>query len=760
MTNETRLAQASGLTVAALDPVAATAPPGATVRPVGFKKMHRLLRGRYPTVITLGIIFGLLGLAMGYFMPKPTFQSFGRIEINPAIPSVTSAVGELQPGYSSFIQSQVTAIETHEMAVRAMNQQEWKNAEGASSADDEAVERFVSYLDAEQLPGTNIIKIAFSDPDPKLARAGALAMCLAYQAYFKVSDPLHFNEHVKMLEDRKNAITTDLHDLQVRLDQLANIYGTSNLTDYLDEEMKELALLGTDLNNAKMDYSESLMLLGGAQGGPAAGTKTTADNKSSAAQLLTPEQIAEVDPTMRQMLARRSQDAHMIAMLKADNYMPNHPRIHTLQNEYDVDNAEIQSYIDQINHAYATGNTGSLPAGANLQASLRAKAVRVDLLTKQVDTQTQYCKKVGEQAGVINETRKQIDERQQELDSVTTLFNQLTAQQTLMGDQMEIISYPGQATEPLIDRRTQLAVLGFLGGGLAPAFLMMLFGLVDGRYRYSDETNTDLAGVPMLGILPNLPDLLTDPAQAATAAHCVHQIRTILQITGHGIERRAFAVTSASPGDGKTSLTLALGLSFAASGSRTLLIDGDLVGGGLTARLNITAEHGVLEAMASRDILPFIRATDVNDLSFMPLGHTLGGYTGTISPAALRRLIDEARKHFEVILVDTGPILGSIEASPVAVAVDGVVLCVPRGQQRQMLDRALAHLHAIGAKLAGVVFNRAEAYDFARSTNRLIPGPPNVNGNGRHRQEPIGPVAKAVASSVRSAPGPKGGRAS
>jgi hypothetical protein len=96
----------------------------------------------------------------------------------------------------------------------------------------------------------------------------------------------------------------------------------------------------------------------------------------------------------------------------------------------------------------------------------------------------------------------------------------------------------------------------------------------------------------------------------------------------------------------------------------------------------------------------------------------------------------------------------------VAVAVDGVVLCVPRGQQRQMLDRALAHLHAIGAKLAGVVFNRAEAYDFARSTNRLIPGPPNVNGNGRHRQEPIGPVAKAVASSVRSAPGPKGGRAS
>ena len=185
--------------------------------------------------------------------------------------------------------------------------------------------------------------------------------------------------------------------------------------------------------------------------------------------------------------------------------------------------------------------------------------------------------------------------------------------------------------------------------------VVLLLSLLDGRFRYSDEANSDMTGIPLLGILPNLPDLLTDPAQAATAAHCVHQIRTILQITGHSTERRVFAITSASPGDGKTSLTLALGLSFAASGSRTLLIDGDLIGGGLTARLNVNAEHGILEAMASRDIAPFIRTTDVADLSFLPVGRAMGGYTGTVSPAAVRRLVDEARKQFDVVLIDTGP---------------------------------------------------------------------------------------------------------
>lgn len=759
MSNEMRLAEAAGLTVPGLVAGMNNLPQGPQPpagKPAGFKKMHRLLRGRYPMVIILGLLCGILGGVLGFTIPKPTFQSFGGIQINPAIPSVTSAVGELQPGYSSFIQSEVTAIQTHEMAVRAMNQQEWKNADGASSADDEAVERFVSNLEVEQLPGTNIIKIAYSDSDPKLARAGALSMCLAYQTYFKLKDPFHFNEHVKMLEDRKNAIASDLHDLQVRLDQLSDIYGTSDLSDYLDEEMKELAHWRDELHLAQMDYSESTSLLGPAQSAPANGSKTATDPKAQGQMLLSPEQIAAVDPTMKQMLSRRNEVEHTIATLKAGDYMPNHPRIHALQNEYDVDNAEIQTYADQINRAGANGGLGG---ALGLQGSLKARAFRVDQLTKQVDAQTQYCKKIGEQANVINETKKQIDTRQAELNSVTATFDQLTSQQTLMGDQMEIISYPGQATEPLIDRRTQLAVLGFGAGCLLPACVMVLFGLIDSRYRYSDEANTDMPGVPLLGILPNLPDLLTDPAQAATAAHCVHQIRTILQITGQGVERRAFAITSASPGDGKTSLTLALGLSFAASGSRTLLIDADLVGGGLTARLSVAAEHGVLEAMAARDILPFIRKTDVSDLSLMPLGQTMGSYTGGISPSAVKRLVDEARNHFEVILIDTGPILGSIEASPVAVAADGVVLCVPRGQHRQMLDRALGHLRSIGAKLAGVVFNRAEAHDFGRSTRRLT-GPSGAsNGNGRHRPEPIGPVAKAVASSVRSASS-KSGRSS
>jgi capsular exopolysaccharide synthesis family protein len=354
---------------------------------------------------------------------------------------------------------------------------------------------------------------------------------------------------------------------------------------------------------------------------------------------------------------------------------------------------------------------------------------------------------------MIREVQDKIASKQRDLDAINQDFDGLNSQKALMTGQLEIISEPGIAAEPAHDKRFQYALLGFLGGGFLPAGVAVLLGLLDGRLRYSDETHADLGGVPLLGILPNLPDLLTDPDQAATAAHCVHQIRTILQITGHNLDRRAFTVTSGSSGDGKTSLTLALGLSFAASGSRTLMIDGDLVGGGLTARLAITSEHGVLEAMAARDILPLVHNTDVADLFLLPVGRAMGGYTGSISPASVRKLVVDARSHFDVIIIDTGPILGSIEASPMAVAADGVILCVSRGQQRHLVDRALAHLHSIGAKLAGVVFNRAKSQDFERSISRMSLHPmAGANGNG----DRIGPVVTAVASSVRSGLGSHG----
>ena len=164
---------------------------------------------------------------------------------------------------------------------------------------------------------------------------------------------------------------------------------------------------------------------------------------------------------------------------------------------------------------------------------------------------------------------------------------------------------------------------------------------------------------------------------------------------------------------------MALGLSFAACGSRTLLIDCDLIGAGLTRRLGVQSETGILEAALNRSVLENIRTTEITDVAILPVGSSGALHASTLSPNALRRIISEAKKHFDVILIDTGPILGSIEASLVATVADGIVLTVARGQQRQLIEKSLRHLMSIGAKICGVVFNRAQARDFERSLSNV-----------------------------------------
>jgi len=321
----------------------------------------------------------------------------------------------------------------------------------------------------------------------------------------------------------------------------------------------------------------------------------------------------------------------------------------------------------------------------------------------------------------------------------------------MMGQTFKVQDFCTQASLAN-DKRIAFGALGFMAGGGFPVGLLLLASLMNPRMRFSDEATgkPTAGGLTLLGILPDLPDRLSDPEQASIAAHCVHQIRTMLQInTGASEERQVFAVTSAAPGDGKTSLTLALGLSYAACGTRTLLIDCDLIGAGLTSRMNVAAADGVLEAIAHRSLLEYVRTTDIADVSILPVGNGQSLHASTLSPAALRRLIEEARKHFDTILIDTGPVLGSIEASLVAAAADAVVLTVSRGQQRPLVERTIQHLQHIKANLAGIVFNRAQNSDFDRSISGLSLRSASA-GHG-HNAPRMGPVARAVQSAFKPA---------
>src|SRR5258708_17517318 len=109
----------------------------------------------------------------------------------------------------------------------------------------------------------------------------------------------------------------------------------------------------------------------------------------------------------------------------------------------------------------------------------------------------------------------------------------------------------------------------------------------------------------------------------------------MLKVNAGGPERKVYMITSASAGDGKTSLTMALGLSFAASGSRTLVIDSDMVGQGLTARLKAKQSEGLLEALGAGTLHGRVKKTTTPNLYILPIGGAASAHPASNPPVSI-----------------------------------------------------------------------------------------------------------------------------
>jgi Mrp family chromosome partitioning ATPase len=198
---------------------------------------------------------------------------------------------------------------------------------------------------------------------------------------------------------------------------------------------------------------------------------------------------------------------------------------------------------------------------------------------------------------------------------------------------------------------------------------------------------------------------------------------------------------------------MALGLSFAASGSKTLVVDCDMVGQGLTHRLKADNVPGLIETLNLGTLRGHVRKTATKGLYVLPIGSADAVHAGVLSPQSVRRLLAACREHFDVVIIDTGPILGSLEASIVATEADGVIMAVARGQNQPLVEKAVKHLRSIGANIFGIVFNRAEQRDFQRSV--MSASIRSVNAKPIE-QRPLlpetdesarfGPLARSVAS--------------
>lgn len=260
-----------------------------------------------------------------------------------------------------------------------------------------------------------------------------------------------------------------------------------------------------------------------------------------------------------------------------------------------------------------------------------------------------------------------------------------------------------------------------------------------------EDLNTQ-QGMPLLGQMPEISQApgtggvssdLDDPASS------IHQIRAVLQIQATATGERAFAFTSPHRGAGKTSVALGVASSLALSGTRTLVVDCDLAGriqrsraaeaGSGAAPVAVRLEDssasepadlaharadghgqdprdhspkGITGMIDGAPLADCVADTTTKGLSLLPAVNPQTAHISKLSDAFVRRVIDESRDAYDMVIFDTGPVPGSVEALLVASQCDGVVVVVKQGEDRKSVDRTLSYLKVVGARITGTVFNR------------------------------------------------------
>lgn len=235
------------------------------------------------------------------------------------------------------------------------------------------------------------------------------------------------------------------------------------------------------------------------------------------------------------------------------------------------------------------------------------------------------------------------------------------------------------------------------------------------KFRPSDPTS--LVRVRSAGDASRLG---ADFTSASTSfAEAIHTLRNSILLGAFDRPVRSLLVTSAGPAEGKTTTAVHLALAHAQQKLRTLLIDGDLRRPGVHRFLQISTETGLSHVLSNGlEWRPgLVKLEALPDLDVLPSGHSSRAAVGLLGKL-LPSIVREAATEYDLVVIDSPPVLGFPEPLQMATAVDGVLLVALAGEtNRKALGSALNVLQRLRANVVGVVLNEvtsalSESYDY------------------------------------------------
>lgn len=206
------------------------------------------------------------------------------------------------------------------------------------------------------------------------------------------------------------------------------------------------------------------------------------------------------------------------------------------------------------------------------------------------------------------------------------------------------------------------------------------------------------------------PHLVTLLLPFSPIAESYRLLRTALQHPQGMEPPRTIVITSPNPGEGKTTTVCNLAVSIAQAGRRVLLIDCDLRKPNVHNLFSIPMKPGLTELIFRQGAHELaVQASFIKNLDIIAAGTISPNPSEALGSQAMKNLVEQAKREYDVILFDASPVLAATDASVLSTGADAVVVVCSSGTTRVAdIERTMEMIQGVGGKVLGFVLNKLD----------------------------------------------------
>ncbi len=401
----------------------------------------------------------------------------------------------------------------------------------------------------------------------------------------------------------------------------------------------------------------------------------------------------------------RSQQAELVRQQAelSTRYGPRHPKMLDIASQMKDLNAKIDEEVQRVAQTSASDVA---------VARARVKSLQDELnhLTASSQVQNKARVKLAELTAAATSSRSLYE-------AFLARFNQTEGQQDIQAPDARIISRAEEPKKASFPNHTLFLGIATPIGLMLGLMLAMTIERLDAGFRTVSQIER-LIGLPVLTVTPELRKFAGSPADRiiekplSAFSESIRGLQLGLTLSNVDKHPKVIVVTSSVPNEGKTTIALSLARLSARSGRKTVVVDGDLRRPNIidVARRKKQVTKTIVDVLSGEAKLSECLLKDENsDLMMLPALRKTRNPADLLGSLAMERLVAQLREEFDVVIIDSAPLLPVNDTKVLARLTDAIVFVVQwEKTPREGVVQAARVLSDLAAPVAGIVLGRAD----------------------------------------------------